>query len=208
MIYDLAIKSSYVLDYNAGEKPESGLALRSVNKLIHAESAGFFWSNNFDFSYAPNPKDDEMVHTFALVSANVREVTFTWMAEKIKNKLAIEFLEKCPNLKVFNLLLTRFSIVDPVDINLTLPPLLWTGQCIPKFVRVKGVDSIARLRGLKKVTVKKLETGSLSHHNGVLPDQITQAEIDEFEKFLNERMTQPVRSVSSPPPILLFVTLD
>lgn len=44
-----------------------------------------------------------LVHDMLFAIKKLKELGSSWLSEMIKNKLAIEFLEKCPNLTMFNL---------------------------------------------------------------------------------------------------------
>ncbi|CAG8958570.1 hypothetical protein HYFRA_00009887 [Hymenoscyphus fraxineus] len=188
MIYDEVIKSDHMLTYNhSGTRCQTmGFSLRGVNKQIRDETAKFFWSNNFKFHDFPK-LDPQVKQTFDLVSASLTEVTFQWFVQLRKDKLTLEAISKCPNLKIFNLVITKFSIKDSYDHFYQRRWFFDQRDRAPKFTRTRGIEDILKLRGLTKVNVKKF----INILGRPEPGQILQSELNEFQAMLNEYMTQP-----------------
>ena len=158
-----------------------GLAMLKTCRQIRKEALPFFYRNNFNVEDIN--KNKVLKDNWPKLSKNLQEVSFNWWGWSLKDPATLAKLALCPNLKIFNLVLTQYC-VSRTGINQRRQHLYQDEPSIKNFSRTNGFDALVKLRGLERVTVKN-HVGSLSAY-GILDSEIT-----AFESFLNGILTQP-----------------
>jgi hypothetical protein len=156
-----------------------GLSLTETCRWIYAETRPFFYKNSLEIN--------EVCRNFKpllpTLKENLRNVTFSWWGFSSKDRNTLKFFASCKNLRVLNILITRFTVENSFH---THQSLFQDEPSIAKFSGCNGFDNLFEIQGLERVTVRP-ETGL----SKPFENQCSEAEFKAFEKFLNRHLVAP-----------------
>jgi hypothetical protein len=188
-VYDYTIKAKHKLHYKKDNEvnKDSWLALnlRGVNKQINQETHNIFLKNNFRIT--DSVKNWTMYQVHMAIAPIIRVITFEWWAWANKDPQALFTMRSFVQLKVLNLIITKFCIQKPTLQSQRRQYQYQGRNDIMKFSRSNGFDALVALRGLEKVNV----SNSTNKDTAADRSDISLREIDQFAAFLNECLTQP-----------------
>ncbi|KAH7317698.1 hypothetical protein BKA65DRAFT_381132, partial [Rhexocercosporidium sp. MPI-PUGE-AT-0058] len=187
MIYEFALVAYKPLHHvTAGGSETSGLALALMRtcKEILEETRAIFYQNSFRIDSVDRIVPAHLV----TIQENLREVSFTWYGFSRKDGNAIKFFRSCPNLKIFNLEVTRWGSTDANHYK--FQRRYQDVVAIKKFSKCVGFDEIVSLKGLDMVRV--VDDGNSG---------FTVAERKALRDFLTPILTAPKYI---PPPVSLY----
>jgi hypothetical protein len=155
-----------------------GLALLETCRWIYNEARSFFYKNSLEIMDIR-----QFQNLLPVLKDNLYNVTFSWWGFRNKDPKTLRFFASCKNLRILNILVTRYGINT---VNHGRQYSFQNEDSIRKFVTCNGFDTLLTLRGLLEVNVRR-DTGALYPSFSELSDD----EIDAFEDFLSEHLTQP-----------------
>ncbi|KAG4443272.1 hypothetical protein IFR05_001216 [Cadophora sp. M221] len=175
MIYESAMVSYEPIHHSRGSSsPTLGLALMQTCKQMLEEAKTIFYKNSFSINSVERVIPDHLV----AIREHLREVTFQWYGFSRRDGNAIKFFHSCPNLKIFNLVVTKWGSNDTTHYRRQRRHQ--DVVAIKKFSKCVGFDEIVGLKGLDKVRV--LDDGHST---------FTVAERKAFRDFLTPILTIP-----------------
>ncbi|CZR51233.1 uncharacterized protein PAC_01108 [Phialocephala subalpina] len=197
-VYDLTVCSDKTLCVGSYQYcPDeilAGIQLTATCRQIYEETRSMFWRNHFRIR---DIFDKQAKLLAPVLTENLRKVTWSWWANKIKDPNTLKTFMQCKNLKIFNLRLTKYAVFSASHgYTSSKRQFLYQDEpAVAKFKLTNGFDELVSLRGLERVTVKN---DYPSDEVKIRPEDLSDQELKAFETFLTQMLTQP-KQPNEPP---------
>lgn len=202
LIYEYALigENKFLVYGKFGIKShDMALGLLLSSRSVYNEAYPFFWKNVFDINgLGKKIKGSTKIRREHFMN-NVLRVHFRWGQYRMRDALDLQWLRKCKNIDTLHVTIIRwYKDNDPWLYRDKPQRLFQDNRSIKPFSSWSAFDQLVSVGGLKSV--------KLSDHMDKFRN-VPRPKFEALEKFLLEKLIEPIHDVFESQPLKLKVSL-